>query len=318
MKDPELWRRFVQEFHNIISSKPDYLNKAHLIQDSIKYGGNVLMFSQVGFPLDLFLGFVATLKYTKFTKKECTYEKHIVYYETPFFIEIDFGHPSNRKMIDLVQDLILSIITNRCIHDEFHLIICKNIDHIDESNAFRVILERFSKNAKFLCTTTSLSKLEAPIKSRFFIVRVPLFTSEQVKEILQYIGGRYHPILENERCRNIIRCIAVADLELQGNDVTNVATYSYPPVQEFMQKKQHTLFEIRDFANKVCANGISFYLIIQDLLRHVPECRKSEFVTAASALEHRLVQTNGGRQPLYYELLMHIAIYGEYHRTSHK
>lgn len=311
MKDPVLWTRFVNLFHTIINKHDDYVNKARLVLSSIDAGSNVLMFGTEGFPLDLYINYVATLKYSSFIKKECTYDKQVVYYETHFFIEIDFSHPSNRKTIDAVNTLILTIINNACIHSEYHLIICKNIEYIDDPYAFRVILERFNKNAKFLCTSNSLSKLETPLKSRFALVRIPLFSCEQIHDIMTTIGGRYHPSLSITNCRNIIKCIAVSDLEMNGNDVSLVATYTYPAINEFMQKKNNTIVSIRDFSFKVCAQGIPFHLLVQDLLLHIPETRKRAFLQESSRLEHRLSQTNGGRQPLYYEMLFYIAIYGK-------
>lgn len=318
MKDPLLWQRFVDLFNVVMKQYPDYHNRANLIATSLDSGCNVLMFSPVGFPLDLYLNYVATLKHSTFTKKECIFQKQVVYYETQHFIEIDFSHPCNRKLIDVVQTLIMTIVKNTCIHDDYHLIICKNIDFLDDPHAFRVILERFNKNAKFLCTTTSLSKLEAPIKSRFFVVRIPLFTCEQIHEILSQIGGQHNPHLVKTNCRNLIRCIAIADLQNKEYDTSLVATYVYPPIKDFMQKKTHDILVIRDFSNKVCAHGIPFPLFVKDLLLHVPETRKRAFVQHSSDLEHKLAQTNGGRQPLYYELLLYIAIYGKPNTTTNK
>lgn len=314
MKDPQLWQKFVYNFDNIIKSYPDYLNRANLILSSLTSGCNVLVFSPVGFPLDLYLKFVATLKYSTFTKKECIYDRHVVYHETPHFIEIDFSHPSNRKVMDHVQSLIMTIVQTSCIHDTFHLIICKHVDLIDDPHSFRVILERFNKNAKFLCTTTSLSKLEAPIKSRFFTIRVPLFTCQQIQEIMSQIGGQ----LDKMQCRNIIKCIGLSDLHNNGHDISLVATYVYPPVRDFMVNKNYTILSIREFSNKVCSHGVPLPLFVQDLLMHVPESKKRSFIQYAAELEHMLVQTNGGRQPLYYELLMYIAIYGKPNTSNNK
>ena len=318
MKDPLLWQQFVQCFDDVIQQYVDYQNRANLVLSSVTSGCNVLVFSPVGFPMDLFIKYVATRKFGTFTKRECIFERQVVYQETPFFIEIDFGHPSNRKAIDMVQDLILTVIQSTCIHDDYHLIICKNIDYIDDPYAFRVILERFNKNAKFVCTTTSLSRLEAPIRSRFVVVRIPLFTCSQIQSIMQKIGAHYDPHLEQVHCRNIIRCIAIADLAQKGIDVSHVATYAYPLVKDFMQKETHTMTDIREFANKACAHGVPLPLLVQDLLFHIPDSNKRMFLQQASDLEHKLKTTNGGRQPLYYELLVYIAIYGKPDTTHNK
>lgn len=317
MRDPELWSKFVDVFPNVVTMFNEYSNKSQLISHTLTHGTNVLVYSAKGFPLDLFWMHVATNLFGNHTKRECLFEKYVTYYEVPHYIEIDFNHPNNKKYVDLIHDLIKMVVNSKAIASSRHLIVCKNIDCVDNMNALRVLLERFNDNAIFVCTTFNVSTIDAPIKSRFFNVRIPLFSVEQVTTIMQMIGGRFHVRLQQMNCRNIIKCIAIADMEKQGFDVELAATYNYPPIRDFMStKRNHNILQIREFSNKLCSLCITFRQVVDDLLFHVDD--KVSFIREASQLEHCLTQTNGGRKPLYYELLFNIAIYGKPDNTSNQ
>lgn len=305
MKDPALWSTFVREFPSIISDYETYTRKSTFIQKQYESGTNILLYSSVGFPLDLFLHNVATNMFGEFTKKECCFEKAVTYHETPYFIDIDFNHPSNKKSLDAIGELIKSIISTVCIHSATHLIFCRNIEYIESKYMFRVLLERFNKNARFICTTYAVSTLETPIRSRFLEVRIPLFTMGEIEGIFKRIGvnATYQPA-----SRNILKSIALADMQEQGHDTSLSCSYNYPLIKSFMEKKTHNITDIREFANKVCTHCIPFGQVVTDLLQHVSDTQ--QFVRNAADLEHRLAQTNGGRRPLYYEMLFQIAIYG--------
>lgn len=317
MKDPQLWSSFVELFPTIVSNTEEYNAKCdYAIKYLLRSGTNVLLYSVIGFPLDLFVNVVATRMFGPFTKKECLLDKSVVYYETPFFIEIDFSHPQNKKSFDAIEDVIKSIVSTVCIHSESHLIICKNIDNITSMYAFRVLLERFNKNARFLCTTYTVSAIEAPIRSRFMEIRIPLFTKEQVKCIMTQIGGTADLCNdETINCRNILKYIAIVDLKSKGHDISLTSKYNYPLIKAFMDKKSHTVLDIRDFANRVCTHCIPFSQVVVDLQLHVAD--QYFFIERAAQLEHDLVTTNRGRKPLYFELLFYIAIYGKTNKNKY-
>jgi hypothetical protein len=309
MKDPELWCTFVRKFGECIQRNEEYQRKAHMLTENIHSGVNTLLYSGIGFPLEVFWNYVATCEYGTFHVKDCTYEKTITYVETPYFIELDFSNPNNKRSFDAVENLVKTVISTRAIHATKHLIVCKNVDDVDDFCALRVLLERFNHNAMFLCMTYNVSSLEQPIRSRFSELRIPLFSCSYIEDILLSIGGSYHPILKARQCRNVYKCIVIDDLARKGHDVTYVATYNYPIIKTFMEKKSHTILEIREFSNKVCSDCVPFPQVVEDLLMHVSD--KAHFVARASDIQHRLVRTNGGRKPLYYESLFHAAIYGK-------
>jgi hypothetical protein len=293
VKDPALWSKFVATFpqfmHNFCSYKKivDYILK--ILNDDEH--PNILLYSAVGFPLNLLWNVVATKHWGQFTKKECTFEKSVTYYETPYFFEIDFQHPNNSRELETIQSLLKTIISTSPIHAPRHVIVCRNIDAVANAYAFRVLLERFSKNATFVCHTHALANIETPLRSRFLEVRVPLFSIDEIKHIFRELGAE--PVT-NER--NIFKALVNKEF---------VATFSLP------SGPRPTILEIRDFSNRICNNNISFRLLVTELLKRIPESRKHAFVQKAAEIEHRMIQTNLGRKPLYYELLFHVAFFSK-------
>lgn len=295
-KDPNLWPLFVAKFPLFVESFCSYNNIANYVLQTLQSDSqpNIMLYSAVGFPLNLLWNYVATKRWGQFSKKECLFEKNIVYYETPYFLEIDFQHPSNSRDFDNVQALIKTIVTATPIHTDRHVLVCRNIENITDPYALRVLLERFSKNALFICQTHSVCNMDPPLRSRFSEVRVPLFSVDEINYILQELGGQ--PLAADQHCRNIFKALLLSS----GRDV---ATFDFP--------SNPTILELRDLSNRVCSNNIPFSILVIELLNRVPDKRKHTFVNKAAEIEHRMICTNMGRKPLYYELLFHVAFYGK-------
>lgn len=299
LKEPELWTTFVNKFPEYMNLFCSYKKLCEYISKNIEQVPNILLYSAQGFPLNLLWKYVADQKWGPVPRRECTYGKNVVYTESQHYLDIDFQHPSNSRAIEEIQEFLKTVITTSCIHANRHIILCRNIDLIEDRYAFRVLLERFNKNAMFICTTHAVSSIETPIRSRFFEIRVPLFEIAQIEEILQSLVGCVPDI----KTRNILTAIYFAN-----NHDKNVATYHHKEISEVPAAP--TILQLRDIANKVCIANMPFSLVVCDLLHRVPDKKKCDFVAKAADIEHRMVQTNMGRKPLYYELLFHVAFYG--------
>jgi hypothetical protein len=301
MKDPKLWPEFIKLFPEIVATTPPFNNITNYILQNLEVDvPNILLHSPVGFPLNLLWNHIATKKFGVFTKKECVFEKAAVYFETTYFFEIDFLHPSNTKVLDVLNDLIKTIISTSCICNDRHIIVCHNIEHIHDIYTFRVLLERYSKNALFVCTTHGLSNIESPLRSRFMSIRVPLFTHSDISNITNMLCPKH----DIPPTRNIYK--AIAALAYQGEGVE----YNFPPIKDFFAKRgKATVLQVREFSNKVYAANVPFPLVVQDLLRHLPETCKANVVAKAAHIQHMMAQTNAGRQPIYYEWLIMSAFF---------
>lgn len=306
MKDPLIWSKFVSEFPKIITNIGSYSKLSRYISTNLSEAPNILLYSAPGFPVNLLWNHVATLKWGSFTKKECTYLKAAVYLETPFFFEIDFRHPLNSKSMDDINDLLKTIITASCIHTDRHIIVCHNIDVLtSDVFSFRVLLERYSKNAMFICTTHAISNIERPLRSRFFEIRVPLFTHHEIVNIIATLN---YEVPDNLQTRNIFKALFLTEVK---NKDSNVATFNYPDIAKLPNNP--TILQLREISNKVCNSNVPFSMVVTDLLQTITtQSKKHAFVEKAANLEHKLALTNQGRKPLYYELLFNLAFYGHF------
>ena len=192
----ERWDRFNSHFTEILEKYLPIQNKLlHGMNGNLEIMPNILMYGVFGFPLDLLWKEALLRRFgiNKFMPVSCVWGKDIQYMETPYYIHIDLENPSMPRDIEVLQGFLKSVITSKNIISERHIIILENIDCFvnknTNMNAFRVLLERFSKNVWFICTTYRIGKMESPLKSRFYCIRVPLSTEAEIHSILNYIDG---------------------------------------------------------------------------------------------------------------------------------
>ena len=88
---------------------------------------NILLFSYVGFPIDLFIDEIIKLRFSiiNLNKKELIWNKNIIYYENQYFLEIDLNNPNMPNDYTFLTDMILFIIKNRPMINNKHLILIK-------------------------------------------------------------------------------------------------------------------------------------------------------------------------------------------------
>lgn len=298
------WSIFKDNFIEIIKSNEYYSNIFDFLQKS---NNNALLYGSYGFPTDLFIDEVLKHKFNTdiLYKKECVCSKNIPYYHNQHFIEINCMHPMIPKDLSIISKFILNIITNKNINDDKHLIVIKHIDifNSNDFNSLRIILERFSNNVYFLCTTHKLDKIDVPVKSRFALFRIPLFSHIEIKEIFsKYFKIPLNKYLEEEKTRDIIKSIYIAhqDEKICTNDF---CLYNFPPIFEFYKsfKKKGTLNDIRQFSYKCFQFNISISELLFDLLKLLPNNQKTYAIEIASKIDHIMQGTNKGRESLYIE-----------------
>jgi hypothetical protein len=249
-------------------------------------------------------------KYGDFTRHQCQVSPELEYYQTQHFIEFDFHHPNFQKQCDECIELLKQIVKNPSVCGGRHLIVLKNIDGAITyaKQTFRVLLERFSKYAVFVCTTSHVSKIEAPIRSRFMMVRVPLPYASEVNALLEELELP-RPSDAIVSTGNIYKALLIADI-IQHNskeDVDTLSKFHYPLVGQ-TQISAASFETLRTLANKICQSNIPFRGIVLDLLQMIKhDSAKLDFIVDAANIEHQLSCTNGGRQILYVELLLHRA-----------
>ena len=273
-----------------------------------------MLYGAYGFPTDLFIDILLKKKFNCqiLYKNEYTSDKDIIYKYNQNFIEIDLIHPSMPRDLSSLSKFIINIIKNKNIHHEKHLFIIKHLDKLNANDysSFRIILEQYSNNAYFLCTTHKLHKIDVPVKSRFSMFRIPNFTHEEILEIYsKYFNYPLNKYLCDMKIRNIIKAIFISELEkTEPLLITkDFCTLNFPPIQEFinsLDKKKNNLNIIKEFSYKCFQYNIEISDILQDLLKILPNNKKIRIISIAADIEHNLKITNRGREPIYIEYLL--------------
>jgi hypothetical protein len=268
-----------------------------------------------------------------FNKTEHIWDKSISYVENQYYIEIDLMNPDNMKNIEKITPFLLHIISSKNVKMKKHLIVIKHIDLLSSLYCdFRIILEKYSQNVVFVCTTHFITRIEAPIKSRFSRFRIPLFAFNEICDIFtNYLGISMNDYLLEAKTRNIIKAIFIAELERHpANAAAGAAAeilskefveFNYPPFVEFIRtynKNKNNLEEIRGLSYKCCQYNISILQITQDFVRLVDygtyymnikgsansDSLKCEIIKIGTDIDYLLSQTNKCKEPLYIENLL--------------
>ena len=301
-----LWDRFKNNFGIIIDEIDDY---SRIINFCLKTQINCLFYSYYGFPFDLFLDEIIIRKFNlkQIYRKEVIWNKTIIYNENQYFFEIDLDNPNMMpKKLNCITEMLLSIIKTKAINNDKHLIIIKNIDKLSEFFfSFRIILEKFYHNCYFLCTTNKISKIEMPIKSRFSLFKIRLFTNDEIQGIFKkYLQKTLNNNLITNNCRNIIFAIFIAQTEIYEPLLIteDFCNYNYPPIKTFVASN-YNLNDIRQLSYKYCQYNLTIKDLTMDLLKLYKKKYKI-ILNSSVELENLLNNSNKGREPIYLEALL--------------
>jgi hypothetical protein len=302
-----LWIKFKNKFKEIINE----IDEFKILFDTYKtIEYNLLLFSYKGFPLDLFIDELLKTKFNikNLYKNELIWNKTIIYYENQYFLEIDLNNPNISNDYSFITDMILFIIKNRPLISNKHLIIIKNIDKLEEyAYAFRIIIEKYYNNVYFICTTNKISKIESPIKSRFSLIRMRLFTINEIQMIFnKYLECEY----KTTDNRNIIFNIFLAQVNINEPHLITkeFCEYNYPLIKNFMNSK-YDLNDIRQLSYKLSQYNLSIQDIILDLIKIYKEMNYNnekikEIIDIGADIDYILTISNKGREPIFIENLL--------------
>ena len=330
------WDKLEEVFPNIINNNKRYML---ILKNILLSPNNKLLYTPIGFPIDIYLNMLLKNIFNitaPFNKTEHIWEKNIIYIENQYYIEIDIMNPENIKNIEKITSFLLHIISSKNVKMRKHYIIIKHIDLLSELfYEFRIILEKYSHNVIFICTTHFITKLEAPIKSRFSTFRIPLFTFDEIQEIFSnHLNISMNDYLLEIKTRNIIKAIFISEIERHPSSVDiltkDFVEFNFPPFVDFIKnynKNKNNLYDIRSISYKCCQFNISILQIIQDFIRLVDygtyylniRCSnmydidnietiknqlKFEIIKIGLDIEYLLTQTNKCKEPLYIENLL--------------
>jgi len=296
-----LWIKFKNNFRNIIGDIPEF---NIVFEKYTYYEYNLLLYSYLGYPIDLFIDELIKMKFNiqNLNKKELIWNKNVPYYENQYFFEIDLNNPNIPNDYSFLTEMILFIIKNKPVISNKHLIILKNIDKLgDYAFAFRIILEKFYNNVYFICTTHKISKIESPIKSRFSLIRLRLFTENEINKIfIKYLETSL--IISNNR--NIIFCIFISQVKINEPHLitTDFCEFNYPLIKKFLDSK-YDLYDIRQFSYKLSQYNLSIMDITSDFMKIYKNDNEKliQLINIAANVDYILTISNKGREPIYIE-----------------
>jgi len=305
-KDICYWDRFKLNFSQIIDDIDDY-KKVRDFCASFEATNNYLLYSFYGFPFDLYIDDIIKKRFgiSQIYRKEVVWNKSIIYNENQYFFEFDLDNPNMTKKYDDLTELLLQIIKSKAIINGKHLIIIKNIDKLNEYFfAFRIILEKYSHNCFFICTTNKISKIEFPIKSRFCLFRIRLFTTNEINNIFnQYLNISLNQTLINNNCRNIIFAIFIAQTEIyEPLLITEDFCNFNPPIKNFTSSN-FTINDLRQLSYKYSQYNLGIRDLALDLLK-IYKNKYRLILDNSIELENLLNNSNKGREPIYIEALL--------------
>ena len=326
------WEKLQEKFPEIIRNHKIYND---IVINILLSPNNLLLYCAYGFPIDLIIDtiLIEKIKKNNFYRTAHVWDKSIYYYENQDFIEIDLMNPENIKNIDKLTKFLLHIVNTKNISLDKHLIILKHIDllyrHYYE---FRILLERFSNNITFISTTHHISKIETPIRSRYSLFRIPLFTFAEINDIyINYLDMSVNEYLALNETRDIVKCIFITDNESLPNKDLITKTfinYNYPPFVDFIKTfSSKNIEDIRNLSYKCCQYNISIAKIINDFIKLVDEegeyllkikypklakknhkfyknKLKLEIISIGENIDYMLSQTNKCKEPIYIEQLL--------------
>lgn len=282
-----------------------------LREESMETIPNLLFYGSVGFPLE-YMAYALIVKTTMPTKNVCLWENKLPYCECPYFFEIQCRHPDMPKEYGILCDFMKHILNTHCIHQKKHVFILRDIDVICQSEyhyALRVLLERYSHNVLFIATTHSLSKIEAPLLSRFMLIRTPQPSVDDINCIRQhFIGHAAHPesILQEQETltpKTFVEQMYLIRAGALPEDKKQLETF-------ILQTPSPSYIDIRYYAYRCFQKGIPFAKYCFMLIQY---CRytkyKTKLLSELTHLEHQLMTSSHGREPIYYEKALWMTIF---------
>lgn len=298
-------------YHSIVAKEI-----AFILSDKNDTATNILLYGPHGFPMNI----IWDSLFPRSIKRQIVWNNQVTYLETPHFFEIDVAYPHNPKDIDTLAWFIKELIQHPCVFNTRHVIIINNIDYIcslhngKQSYAFRVLLERFSQNAVFICTTCNRAHLEQPLLSRFIGFRIPLATTAELQNIFESLQIPFHPMIVEYNCRDLYFAMYIAWLSLHAPSKIKPDMFKYKVSDMHAlvasgKKVSHA--DIRDITSHVSVHNASMRDITLDIIHDIKcEKKKQELIMYAAKIDHMCATTESFRKPLYIELLINIATYG--------
>lgn len=267
-----------------------------------------LLFYSAGFPINLvWMSLLKRVHATSIPSNAKTWDKDLLFNESNYHFELDMSLPQQSKNLCKITDFIKSIASHRCLTGDRHVMVISHIEYLLEkggcgsdnaAQALRVLLERYSSNIIFICTTAKITAIEKPLVSRFLAIRVPLFTESQISHILGDLGLSMQLVPLHHR-RNIAYCIFAA--VCNRHKVRDTPELHFPFLLDYPSA---SIDQMRSLTHKLHSLDASIAHITSDLTFLAPPHKKERIISIGAQIDHMLSCTDGNRKSLYIEYLL--------------
>jgi DNA polymerase III delta prime subunit len=172
------------------------------------------------------------------------------------------------------------------------------------------LLERFSKNVWFICTTYHISKLESPLQSRFFSIRIPSPSEIQIHHIINYLDNTCTAPVENRYTeRNLIKAITMPVTINEKNQW--IYSLTYPPLNDFiLTTSEFSIENIRSIVYKAFQADVSLCEFAYDIIKICSQRGDNvhDMIKEFANYEHKASQSKGTRIIIYMEYMLYYAM----------
>jgi hypothetical protein len=282
---------------------------------------NQLLYGSKGIPHATLWDVAILRKYGAFRRQECVWNKQWVYRETPYFFEIDLANPNQPKDLQSLGDFLKEIMSHTCMVGRRHVFFLKNVDTISArgyTGMFRVLLERYVSTAWFVCSTYNLGNMEGPLRSRFWMRRVPSPSLAEIERIFGELKIPVPDVCKTHNVRDVSFALFLAALDgkpLPGFTMEDLCRFHAPFLSNSLKVNSGAACNIKDIralTQKLTVHGYTLREITQDLLASgvIKPTKVGEFITFAANADHMCSQTDRYCKSLYIEWLLATALFG--------
>lgn len=298
-----LWNNFVERFSEFYNDEmPEHQSILNFLTHcSCPSMQNILLISRKGFPIDLLWGEalrkIYNLKTIPYANNHEKYEDIIPYQQCQYYFELDFEHPDIPKDISKVVDLIKFVSLSSPIFSNRHLWILKNIECIRHNyglGPFRILLERFSSNVLFICTTTQPSHLDRSLQSRFTHIRIPLLQETNIKNILLKLNVS-PDLVSKINTRNLFLAMCYCC----SPELIESSNFNYPNVNTITN---WTVDNVRTLAHQYSINGLTLADACHDIIKLKFKKNNIEVINWLTKLEAKCAEGNRIREMWFIEM----------------
>lgn len=265
---------------------------------------------------------------TESKKKKITFQ----YGESYYHLELSptgFSSEDRKLFLNFVKE---KIEVPRYYTQDQHIVVVKNCNMLNMSvyQALRVLLEKYSKHAKFIFLANTLAGIPDPIISRCVIVKNKGATNKDAIEMINNISTLSGLKVTKPAIKNIINNSSLITGQIDLNNLFYVLHMSYPNFEKYSSFKpeifkqieglnkyinlssskinQKAITDIRNLIYEIMLSQIDLTLIYHYILDNLCESvlysdeQKMDMVNLIAELESKSIK--GNKTPIHLEALV--------------